>query len=185
MIVTRPTPDEYAPSYAGYIARIGEGADPVAVLHGQLESLPALLGAVSDAQAHARYAAGKWSVKEVIGHLSDTERIFAYRLVRILRGDATPLSGFDQNEYVRVAAFDRVSLQDLVVDWAAVRRATLALVRGLEPAAWARRGVANGKPVTAGALLYIIPGHVQHHVDVLRTRYGIGRTGLSGVGAAL
>lgn len=177
MIVTRPTPDEYAPFYAGYVAQIGERADPLEVLRGQLRRVPELLGTVPEAEAGARYAPGKWSIKEVVGHLGDAERIFAYRLLRIVRGDETPLPGFDQNDYVRVGAFDQRSLRDVVADWAAVRGGTLTLTQGLDAAAWPRRGVASGKAVSARALLYIIPGHVEHHVEVLRTRYGVGRTG--------
>jgi len=176
-VVARPTPDEYAPFYAGYVAQIGEGADPLEVLHSQLQTLPALLGTVPEAEAGTRYAPGKWSIKEVVGHLGDAERIFAYRLLRIVRGDATPLSGFDQDEYVRVGAFDAQPLADLVAQWAAARRGTLALGQGLHAAAWPRRGTANGKAISARALLYIIPGHVRHHIDVLRTRYGVGRPG--------
>jgi hypothetical protein len=172
--IARPTPDEYAPSYAGYIDRIGEGADPLDVLHQQLDTIPALLGGLAESQADARYAPSKWSVKEVVGHVGDAERVFAYRLLRIARGDATPLSGFDQDGYVKLGAYGRTPLRDVVADWAAVRHATLTLVARLEPAAWDRRGVANGKPVSARALLYIIPGHVEHHANVLRTRYGVG-----------
>ena len=129
--------------------------------------------AVTEAGAGHRYAHDKWSVREVLGHLCDAERIFAYRLLRIARADATPLEGFDENTYVPAGAFDNRALGDLIADWTATRSATIALVRGLPADAWARRGTANGKPVTATALAYIILGHVEHHLGVLHDRYGV------------
>jgi hypothetical protein len=174
--IQRPGPDEFAPFYADYIAEVPPGAHPVDLLATQLAELPRLLGTVQESGAAYRYAPGKWSIKEVVGHVSDAERVFAYRLLRIGRGDETPLPGFDENQYVPAGAFDARTLTDLVGEWVAIREATLALVRGLPAEAWARRGVANGRPISARALAYIIPGHVQHHLGVLRTRYGIGTT---------
>lgn len=174
--VTRPGTDEFAPFYAGYIARIPVGADPIRELDAQLQTLPKNLSAVGEAGAGFRYASGKWSIKEVIGHLADAERIFGYRLLRIARADQTPLSGFDENDYVRAAGFDRRSLADLIGEWEAVRCSTAALANGLEPALWDRRGTASGNSVSARALIYIIPGHVLHHLEVLRSRYGVSAT---------
>jgi hypothetical protein len=171
---TRPGVDEFAPFYAGYIARIPVGTDPIRELEAQLQTLPQNLSAVGEAGAGFRYAPGKWSIKEVIGHLTDAERIFGYRLLRIARADQTPLSGFDENEYVRAAGFDGRTLADLIGEWETVRRATIALVKNSEPGVWERRGTANGQTVSARALLFIIPGHVYHHLEVLRTRYGVG-----------
>jgi uncharacterized damage-inducible protein DinB len=131
------------------------------------------LSAVTEAGAGHRYAPGKWSVREVLGHLCDAERIFAYRLLRIARGDKTPLEGFDENVYVPAGAFDNRTLADLREEWTATREATVALVRGLPADAWTRRGSANGTSVTAAALAYIILGHVEHHLGVLRDRYGV------------
>lgn len=172
MIVGRPEADEYAPFYAGYVARVEE-ANPVEALAGQIEQTCALLHRVAEADAGSRYAAGKWSIKEVVGHLADVERIMSYRALRVARGDATPLAGFEENEYVPAGGFDRRTLADLVGELRDVRRATLALFRSFDDAAWHRRGVANGKPVSVRALGYIIPGHERHHVEALRTRYGL------------
>ncbi len=174
--VTRPGADEFAPFYAGYIARIPVGTDPIRELEAQRQTLPKILSAVGEAGAGFRYAPGKWSIKEVIGHLTDAERIFSYRIVRIARADQTPLSGFDENDYVRAAGFDRRTLADLIGEWEAVRRSTVAFAHGLEPARWDHRGSASGNFVSARALIYIIPGHVLHHLEVLRTRYGVGAT---------
>jgi hypothetical protein len=129
---------------------------------------------LSGEQAAYRYALGKWSVAEVIGHLSDNERVFAYRLMRIGRGDDTPLPGFDETIATPGGAFDRRPHTDLVDEWVSVRNATLSLVRGMPSEAWTRYGRANDHLVTARALVYIILGHVEHHLAVLSERYGIG-----------
>jgi hypothetical protein len=174
MAVPRPAPDEFAPFYAGYVSRVPNGTDPVLLMREQLDRLPVLFANVSPKKAGFRYAPGKWSVREVVGHLCDTERVFSYRMMRIARGDETPLPGFDENVYVPAGAFDARPLGNLVAEWVAIRNATLALVHGLPPDAWQRRGTANGAPITARALLYITPGHVQHHLGILKDRYGVG-----------
>jgi len=173
--VPRPDADEYAEFYAGYVAEVPVTADPVAELGAQLDTVRRLLQAVPEEQAEFRYSPEKWSVKEVIGHLCDSERVFAYRLLRIARADETPLPGFEENDYVSEANFDARTLADLADEWAAIRAATRLLVRGIGPAAWERRGTASGKPVSARALLYILIGHTQHHLGVLRSRYRVGR----------
>jgi hypothetical protein len=131
------------------------------------------LSAVNATAAGHRYAPGKWSVREVIGHLCDAERIFAYRLLRIARGDGTPLAGFDENAYVPAGSFESRELNALIKEWMATRDSTIALVRGLPADAWTRRGTANGTNVSAAALAYIILGHVEHHLGILRDRYGV------------
>jgi hypothetical protein len=171
LALPRPGPEEYADAFAGYVSRAPELTDAVPQLDSQGAALAALFRPVTEEQANLRYAPGKWSVKEVLGHLSDTERILSYRMLRIGRGDGTPLAGFDENAYVPAARFDRRPLEDLVYEWAAVRSATVALVRGMPPDAWPRRGVSNGKAISARALLYIIAGHVEHHRIVLDERY--------------
>ncbi len=171
--VGRPEPDEIPSHYAGYIQRVPE-LDPVVVLAAQIEETAALLHSLSETDAMHRYAQGKWSVKEVVGHLADVERIMAYRALRIARGDTTPLPGFDENAYVPVAQFDARSVADLVGELRTVRAATLALLRTFDPDAWRRRGTASGKPVSVRALAYMIPGHERHHLEILRTRYGVG-----------
>ena len=172
MSVGRPQPDEVPSHYVGYIGNVPE-RDPVAVLATQIDVTTALLRGLSETDALKRYAPGKWSVKEVVGHLTDTERIMAYRALRIARGDETPLPGFDENAYVPPAKFDSRTLAELVADLRTVRAATLALFRGFDADAWRRRGTASGKPITVRALGYVIPGHERHHVEILKTRYGL------------
>jgi uncharacterized protein (TIGR03083 family) len=170
--IGRPESDEIPAHFVGYISKVTE-SDPVAVLAAQIDVTAALLRGLSDADALKRYAPGKWSVKEVVGHLADTERIMAYRALRIARGDETPLPGFDENAYVPPAKFDVRPLADLVADFRAVRVATLGLLRSFDADAWRRRGTASGKPISVRALGYVIPGHERHHVEILKTRYGL------------
>lgn len=172
--ITRPAPDEAAPSYHGYIARVGEGnlGDQ---LTEQMREVEHLFEQVTDQDAMARYAEGKWSVKEVLGHLADVERIFSYRMLRIGRGDATPLPGFDEQAYVSAARFDERPLPMLLTGLRAVRLSTIALIEGFPSEAWSRWGESNSSPVTARALAYIIVGHVAHHLGTLRERYGLGQ----------
>src|SRR5262245_34923436 len=172
--IPRPAAGEFAPSYAGYIAEIPAGGNPLELLASQIESVPGLLATVPESRATYRYAPEKWSIKEVLGHLCDSERVFAYRLMRIARGDTTPLPGFEEEAFVRGAEFDARPLADILAEWTAVRRATLMLARGLGDNVWGRLGEANDTPVSARALLYITVGHTHHHVSVLRSRYGVG-----------
>ncbi|MGH7568289.1 MAG: DinB family protein [Gemmatimonadales bacterium] len=171
--IGRPSPDEFAPFYAGYVERVTEG-DPLAAMVAARGETSALLDGLSDRGASHRYAPGKWSVKEIVGHLGDVERVMAYRALRIARGDETPLAGFDENVYVPAGRFDARPLGDLVRELGAVREASLALFRSFDADAWRRRGTANGKTVSVRALAYIIPGHERHHGQILRERYGIG-----------
>jgi uncharacterized damage-inducible protein DinB len=173
--VARPETGEFAPYYAQYIGDAPPLEDAVGRLNLQGNRLVRQLAALSDEQADYRYADGKWSVKEVVGHVSDAERIFAYRLLRIARGDETPLPGFDENDYVPAGKFGARAMADVLEEWIAVRSATTALVRGVPSDAWTRRGVANGQPVSARALLYIMLGHIDHHARLLEERYGIAR----------
>ena len=173
LAIPRPASDEAAPSYQRYIAEVA-GENIVGQLAEQLDEVEGLFGSVDDRAALARYAPGKWSVKEVLGHLSDVERIFAYRLLRISRGDQTPLPGFDENAYVPAGRFDTRLLRSLMAEFRSVRQSTLTMVLGLPAECWANRGEASGNPITARALAYIIPGHVSHHLGVLRDRYGLG-----------
>jgi uncharacterized damage-inducible protein DinB len=174
MPITAPPSDEYAPFYAGYVARVAQVASPISELSLQRRRALALLSPLSDDRAGYRYAAGKWSIKELVGHIADLERIMAYRLLRIGRGDTTPLPGFDENDYVRAAAADARSFHELLDEWVTVRDATITLVRGLPDEAWVRTGTANGWPVSARAMVYIILGHAEHHIGILQERYGVG-----------
>lgn len=166
----RPEPSEYAPFYAGYIARVPEG-DMLDVLVEQMHDTGAFLAGLTEAQGGHRYAPGKWSIREVVGHLADTERVFAYRALRFARADATPLASFDENAWVAGSGADQRSLRDLAEELLAVRQGTIALVRSLTEGAAARSGTASGKTVTVRALVYMTAGHELHHVALLRERY--------------
>lgn len=170
MTHNRPKTGDYAPFYEGYIALVPEG-EFLQTLEAQLGDWQRLLGDLSEQGADFRYAPGKWSIKEVLGHVTDAERIFAYRLLRIARGDQTPLAGFEQDDYVRTANSSARKRHDLLDEFTAVRRATMALVSSLDDAAWIRRGVANQKEISATALAFIIAGHERHHRMILEERY--------------
>lgn len=168
--LTPPEPGEFAPFYAGYIARIG-GEDVAAVLRNQPEQLRELVGGLDKVQAATRYAADKWSIREVIGHLSDTERVMAYRALRFSRGDATPLPAFDENAYVQGAHFDQQPLPRLLDDFAAARAASLSMIEGMVPEYFGRRGAANGVEMSVRAIVYVLAGHPRHHMALLEERY--------------
>ena len=171
-LVERPAAGEFIPYYGTYIARVPAG-DLAGILATQGASTQRLLALLGDARARHRYAPEKWSVKEVIGHLADAERVFAYRARRFARADESPLAGFDEKAYVPIADFDRRPLAALLAEFAAVRAATLALVTSLDEAAWRRQGTANGAGVSVRALACIIAGHELHHLAILRERYGV------------
>lgn len=174
LTVPRPVEGDCAPYFFTYINRIAADEDVLAVLADLDRSTPALLAPVLDELAGFRYAPGKWSVREVVGHVSDAERVFAYRALTIARGDTTSLPAFEENEWAEVSNADSRSLADLVGELHAVRAASLALFRGFGAAEWERAGTASGKHLAVRALPYIIAGHERHHVEVLRERYGIG-----------
>lgn len=168
---SRPTPGEYGSSFAGYVARIGEAEDVMAVLAGQLDEVLGRLGAVPESRGDYRYAPGKWSLKDVVGHLSDTERVFTYRALRIGRGDTTPLPSFDDQAWVAEVGADERTLADMLEEWSDARRATIGLFRHLPAAAWVRRGIASDQPISVRALAYVIAGHARHHLAVVEERY--------------
>jgi hypothetical protein len=170
--IARPEHGEYLEYYGPYIARVPDG-HIVTILGEQLGDTRRLFSGLSDARAMHRYAPGKWSVKEVVGHVADAERVFAYRALRFARGDRTALPGFDERAWVPAGRFDARTIASLVDELGAVRDATVALFRGLPPEASLRAGEANGAAVSVRALAYIIAGHEAHHVAVLRERYGI------------
>ncbi len=167
--MARPGRDEYPRYYDRYIDLVPED-DVVRALADQASEVRALLENVPESVGHIHHAPYTWSVKEVVGHLTDCERIMGYRALRFSRGDSTPLPGFEENDYVRAAGFDRTLLRDLTDEWLAVRQGHRCLFRSLDADAWARRGEANGNPVTVRALAYIIVGHTRHHVAILRNR---------------
>jgi hypothetical protein len=170
--VQRPDPTEYVPAFAGYVARIADGEEIVTALAAQKDEVALRLTGMPEERGDFRYAPGKWSIKEVVGHLSDTERVFACRALRIGRGDRTPLAGFDDQTYVAATQAERLALSDVVDEWVTVRAATLSLFRAFPPEAWTRIGEASGHPVSVRALAYIITGHVRHHLETLGARYG-------------
>ena len=167
---TRPTSGEYAEYYDRYISLVPEG-DIVVTLEKQLDTTLALLGGIDESQANKRYAPDKWSIKELVGHVIDGERVFAYRALRFARNDQTPLSGFEQDDYVRSGGFDDRALADLAEEFEHVREANIILFGSLAPEAWSLRGPANEVEVSVRALVYIIAGHEAHHVTVLKTKY--------------
>lgn len=170
-LYTLPAADEYAPYYGKYISRVGP--DPLAALAEQAAATAALLAATPESKASYRYAEGKWSVREVIVHLSDAERVFAYRALRVGRGDETALPGFDENLFAANCAAEGRTLADVAAEFAAVRAASLALFRSFTPEAIGRRGTASGHPVTVRSLVAMTAGHELHHVALLRDRYGL------------
>jgi hypothetical protein len=174
LTIGRPQPGEYAPYYDRYISLIVQQAPGDGILEAldqQRRQTMMLLCGRDDEDGDFRYAPGKWSAKEVLGHVCDAERVFAYRALRISRADATPLEGFEQEDYVRNGPFAQRPLSDLVEDFIAVRRSTLSLLRNLDEAAWMRRGIANKNEVTVRALAYIIAGHELHHRRILEEKY--------------
>jgi hypothetical protein len=168
--ITRPQAGEYAPYYDRYISLV-QGEDILNTLDQQRRQTMLLLSGRDDDDGDFRYAPEQWSAKEVLGHVCDTERIFAYRALRIARADATPLAGFEQDDYVRNGPFAGRPLADLVEDFIAVRRATLSLFRNLDEAAWSQRGIANKNEVSVRALAYIVAGHELHHRRILEEKY--------------
>ena len=166
----RPEAGEYAPYYERYIALVPDNAI-LNTLEKQLSDTVALLSSRSEADGDFCYAPGKWSVKEMVGHLSDSERVFAYRVLRIARNDKTPMEGFEQDDYVRFGPFRQRRLADVIDEFAQVREATLTLFRNLAESDWTRRGMANNNEVSVRALAYIIAGHELHHRNLLREKY--------------
>lgn len=166
----RPTAQEYAPYYGRYVERVPDG-DVVATLVRQGESLGALLDGLPEARGDHRYASGKWTIREVAGHIMDTERVMAYRALRFARGDATALASFDENAWAASGEHGTRTLGSLVAEFRAVRAATIALLSNLSPGAWDGTGVASGYEVSVRGLAWIIAGHALHHQEILRTRY--------------
>jgi uncharacterized damage-inducible protein DinB len=169
---TRPESSEYAPFYHKYVASVPEG-DVVALLRQSGRELLDTIATVPEDRGGFRYAEGKWSIREVIGHICDAERIFTYRALRMARGDTTPLASFDENEYVKTAGSDARTLSNLAREFGAVREASVQLFESLPDDAWGRSGVASGKDVSVRALAYITAGHAMHHLGILRERYGV------------
>jgi hypothetical protein len=166
----RPAPGEAALYYDRYISLV-PGNDILGALDDQRRQTLLFLSGLTDAHGDLRYAPDKWSLKEVLGHLNDTERIMSYRALRIARADATPIEGYEPDDYTRNSPFARCTIEDLIEDYIAVRRATISLFRNLDEPAWTRRGTASDNEVTVRALAYIIAGHELHHRKILEEKY--------------
>jgi hypothetical protein len=173
LLSSRPEETEYPPYYHSYVSLVPEG-DIIGTLGRQLVETVGLLAGIPEERERFRYAPEKWSIRELVGHLIDGERIFAYRALRIARNDQTPLHGFDENEYIRNAAFDTIPLAELAMEYESVRRSTIHLFRHLDGAAWDRVGTANNGEMSVRAIAYITAGHELHHLRVLRERYLLG-----------
>src|SRR5215211_1102079 len=169
--ISLPATDEYAPFYADYVQRAAQRTDVYAALAQQIDELHGALDSLSDPQACFKPGRAEWSIKEVMGHLNDVERVFSYRLLRVSRGDTTPLPGFEHEDYVRAAGFDRYSLSELVSEFDLLRRANRIAIQHMTDEAIDCRGTASGYTVSAKALIYMMVGHVDHHMASLQEKY--------------
>ncbi|HUP47002.1 MAG TPA: DinB family protein [Thermoanaerobaculia bacterium] len=168
----RPDPTEFAPYFQRYLDLVPED-DILAALEKQMHETAAILGRVNEERSTYRYAPGKWTIKQVVGHMGDTERILAFRALSISRGEKNPLPGYDEDSYVRGAEFEGWPYADLVDALGVVRRANILMFRHLSPEAWERRGVANESATSVRGLAYTILGHERHHLGVLHDRYAV------------
>ena len=171
--MSRPLESEYAPYYQGYVAHVRE-EEILPVLRSQLDELDVLLERVGPDRENFRYAEGKWSVRELAGHLIDAERVFGYRTFCIARGERRNLPSFDEKEYMLSAPYNQIDLEDLLSELRLVRLANIAMLRNLDEQAWLRIGTANDAQVSVRALAFIMAGHVRHHMGVMRERYQVG-----------
>jgi hypothetical protein len=169
MSISKPLENEYAPFYKTYIDLV-EG-DALMFLEKQLQRFNDLCNNIPEANTFYKYEDGKWSIKEVVGHCIDTERVMAYRLLRISRADATELPGFDENEYIRNNEYDKRTWESLIAEFNALRKANIYLISSLSPQQQEQLGTANKLPISARALVYTIAGHLEHHLGILIRRY--------------
>src|SRR5215204_4661083 len=169
-IMNRPEKTEYAEYYDRYISLI-DSDEIVPVLENQLEELAEVFKEITEEKSHYAYAADKWTIKEVIGHLADGERIFAYRALRISRADKTPIEGFEQDGYIENSNFNNIPLSELTAELLYVRKGNLIFFKSLNDEAWLRTGTASDNPVSVRALAYIMAGHIRHHLKILNERY--------------
>ena len=169
-LLQRPLTSEYPKYYVPYVNLVPEG-DLLAILSEDLKSTIELLDGISDEEGHFRYAPTKWSIKEVLGHMTDTERIMSYRLLRIGRGDQTALAGFNENDFVEGSQINNQSIKNILEDFIATRKATITLMKNMPSEAWGNKGNANNTEVTTRAIGYIIAGHAIHHKKIIKERY--------------
>jgi hypothetical protein len=171
-MTSRPIATEYAAFFSGYVSLVSED-DVLTVLENQLADLTRFAAKVTSDRERFRYAPDKWSIREVFGHLIDAERVFGYRAFCISRGEKASLPGFDENVYVEQSSYDRQPLVDLLSEFNTVRKGTIAFLRRLDEQDWVRLGTASNNPISVRALAFIMAGHVRHHFNVMRERYGI------------
>jgi hypothetical protein len=171
-MLARPGSDEFLEYYGRYIDQVPQG-DLLSILDQQRTGMRQALGHLPPDRAGYRYAPDKWTIADVVQHLSDAERIFAYRALRIARGDETPLPSWDENAYAARTDTSRLSIPVLLDDWEAARGSTLSLFRTFDDAMWTNRGIASGHTITPRALAYIVAGHTVHHLTILHERYGV------------
>jgi hypothetical protein len=167
--MARPDPSEYAPTHKGYISHVPE-EDILQAMRSELPHPLSFLADVPESEASVCHPPYTWTIKQVVGHLIDCERVFGYRALRFARGDSTPLPGFDENTYAKTAHHDRIPLADLLAEFAALRRSHVAFFAHLPEEAWQRRGTANNAAVSVRAVAYILVGHERHHAAILRKR---------------
>jgi len=166
----RPEANEYGPFYRGYIDLVTE-SDICEAAETSARDMAALLAGIGEERWSHRYAPEKWSIKQLVGHVTDGERVFAYRTLCIARGETQSLPGFDETDYMRNSNFDRRPFAELVAELNLVRQASIAMLRGFDPAVWQNAGVANNQPITARGVAYAMVGHARHHMNILRQRY--------------
>jgi hypothetical protein len=169
----KPESGEYKPYYDRYISLV-EDDDILGLLERQIGEIRTALGPLSEEKSLYRYEPGKWTVRGVVDHLIDLERVFGYRALAISRGEMQPLPSFDENNYAAASGADSRPLPELLNELEGARRSNLAMMRRFGEEAWRRVGTASGGPVSPRALAFIIAGHQEHHVRILRERYGIG-----------
>lgn len=168
--MNRPNETEYAPDYQGYVNQVSE-TDILHVLRAQMDDLDVLLERVAPEKETYRYGEGKWSIREIVGHLIDGERVFGYRAFSIARGEQQNLPGFDQDEYMLTAPYNNIELEDLLSELRLIRLGNIAMFRTLNEESWNRVGTANANQISVRAIAFIMAGHVRHHMNVLRERY--------------
>ena len=168
--MSRPQPAEYDPYYHKYISLVPED-DIISSLKVQIDEVAELFGGVSEEKGKFAYADGKWTIKEVLSHLIDGERMFAYRALRVARGDKTPIEGFEQDGYNENSHANRRSIAAMIDELTHLREANLMFFSNLEPADWVRTGTANDVEISVRSLAWIMVGHIRHHVAILQERY--------------
>ena len=171
-VIARPEAGEYPAGVANYVQLVPAG-DLVANLADQAADLEGLVGGLSDEQALVRHAPYTWSIKQVVGHMADCERVFGYRAMRLARNDVTPLPGFDENAYMASVDFNGYPLSDLLAEFELLRHSHHLMFSHLSPDAWLRKGVVNNHPMTTRAVACVMAGHAQHHLDILHKRLGV------------